>query len=808
MNFRIRVYISIICLTILSSAFTSFVNPAEPNKVSIYKSGWIDFNKNNVLDTYEDPQQDIELRIQDLISQMTLEEKTCQLATLYGYGRVCQTELPTPEWKNQIWKDGIGNIDEHLNSVAYNEKAQTDLSWPPSEHVRALNEVQRFFVEETRLGIPVDFTNEGIRGLCHEKATSFPSQVGIGASWNKELVKNIGKIVGNEARLLGYTNIYTPVLDLARDPRWGRVVECYGEDPYHVGELGYEMVSAVQEQNVVSTPKHFAVYSVPKGGRDDDARTDPHVSNREMEYMYLHPFRRAIKDAGALGVMSSYNDYDGIPVTGSSLFLTDILRNRWGFNGYVVSDSRAVEFIAWKHGIVENVKEAVYESITAGLNIRTDFTMPQDYILPLRELYQEGRISDELLNKRVADVLRVKFWLGLFDDPYSGNEEVADNMVGGNSSQKIAYQASLESIVLLKNENNILPLDFSKYDNILVTGPNAASINHSISRYGPSNIEVISILDGIRQKFPPDASIKYTKGCDFFDSNWPENELYSIPPTAEEMTEMKKAIKLAKKSDLVIVVVGDDESTVGESRSRTSLNLPGNQQILVEEMYNTGKPVIVILVNGRAMTINWIDKYIPAILEAWFQGKYGGIAVAEVLTGAYNPGGKLPVSFPRSVGQLPMNFPNKPGSQADQRPDRKHPTRTGGFLYPFGYGLSYTSFEYSNLKTEVSGTTNNLNINVSVDVRNIGQLKGDEVVQLYFSDPVACVTVYEKQLRGFERISLEPGESKTVKFTLTKKDLALLDREMEWTVEPGEFKILIGSSSTDIRLQNSFWLYE
>ena len=803
-----------LCLAIMLSVvlvlpLTAFRRGMESPPDQMYHQGWIDFNKNGLLDIYEDPGQTVELRISDLIGQMSMEEKTCQLATLYGYGRVCKEELPSPGWKNEIWKDGIGNIDEHLNNVAYNPNAATDKAWPPSLHVESLNEVQRFFVEETRLGIPVDFTNEGIRGLCHEKATSFPSQVGIGASWNRKLVRHIGRIEGQEARLLGYTNVYAPILDLARDPRWGRVVECYGEDPFLVGELGFEMVRALQDRQIVSTPKHFAVYSAPKGGRDGEARTDPHVSEREMYSMYLYPFRRAIRDAGAMGVMSSYNDYNGIPVTGSDYFLSDVLRDQWGFKGYVVSDSRAVEYISEKHGVAADLKEAVFQAITAGLNVRTDFTMPQDYISPLRELVKEGRVSETLLNSRVSDVLRVKFWLGLFDNPYNLHGEEADQIVGSPESEKIAYQASLESIVLLKNEEGLLPLDFSKYKTILVTGPNAAAVNHSISRYGPSNIEVTSILNGIRNTFPDNIKLRYTKGCAFFDENWPENELYSIPPTADELEEMQKAVKLARKSDLVIVVVGDDESTVGEARSRTSLDLPGNQQELVEALHRTGKPVVVVLVNGRALTVNWIDAHIPAILEAWFQGKHGGSALADVLTGRYNPGGKLPVSFPKSVGQIPMNFPTKPGAQADQAvgmgPDALR-TRNGGFLYPFGFGLSYTSFSYDEFSIETEGLALDELARVTVEVSNTGVIRGDEIVQLYFSDPVSSVTVYERQLRGFERVSLEPGETRQVVFTLDQEDLALLNKDMEWVLEPGEFRLMVGTSSEDIRLKGSFYL--
>ncbi|TNJ45850.1 glycoside hydrolase family 3 C-terminal domain-containing protein [Tamlana fucoidanivorans] len=782
------------------------ITSATSSTSSIYHQTWVDFNKNGKKDIYEDASQHVDKRIEDLLSQMTLEEKSCQMATLYGFGRVLKDELPTPLWEKEIWKDGIGNIDEQLNNLAYHPRSVTDKAWPPSNHLKAVNEIQRFFVEKTRLGIPVDFTNEGIRGLCHEKSTSFPSQIGVGSTWNKDLVSQIGRITGQEAKLLGYNNVYSPILDIARDPRWGRTVECYGEDPYLVGELGYNMVKAIQKEGVVATPKHFAIYSAPKGGRDGHARTDAHITERELFALYLHPFKRAIKDAGALGVMSSYNDYNGVPVTSSSYFLQDILRDAWGFKGYVVSDSRAVEFIADKHHTAKNRKEAVLQAVNAGLNIRTDFTMPEDYILPIRELVKEGKLSMQTVDDRVRDILRVKFWQGLFDKPYGDEFDKADKVVSNDEFQKIAYQSSLESIVLLKNSENMLPLDFNKYKSVLVTGPNAKAINHSVSRYGPSNIEVVSVYEGIKQKFPKHVEVKYTKGCDFFDANWPDSEILKTEPSDSDQEEIDKAVEMAKTVGLAIVVVGDDEETVGESRSRTSLELPGNQQRLVEAIYSTGTPVVIVLINGRPLTINWINKYVPAVVEGWFQGKFGGSAIADVLVGNYNPGGKLPISFPKTVGQIPMNFPSKPGAQADQPangPNGSGKTRVGGFLYPFGYGLSYTTFKYSNLKVKSHIKDRKGEIFVSVDITNSGKVKGDEIVQLYFSDETSSVTVYEKQLRGFERVSLGPSETKTVNFVINQDDLSLYNKNMDFVLEPGIFEIMVGASSEDIRLRES-----
>jgi len=773
----------------------------EKDQKNIYHDNWIDLNKNNKKDIYEDPSQPIDARINDLLSQMTLEEKTCQMATLYGYKRVMMDALPTEDWKNQIIKDGIGNIDEHLNGVAYHDEAATEYSWPPSKHARAINEVRRFFIEETRLGIPVDFTDEGIRGLCHHGATSFPAQIGIGSTWNRQLVSMIGNITGEEAKILGYTNIYSPILDIARDPRWGRTVECYSEDPFLASQLGLQMVKSLQSKGVASTAKHYAVYSAPKGGRDGSARTNPHITEREMHEIYLEPFRTAVKEGNILGLMSSYNDYDGIPVTGSHYFLTELLRENWGFKGYVVSDSWAVGGLQGRHYVAENYKECVFLSVLAGLNIRTNFTPPEDFILPLRELVKEGRISMEIIDDRVRDILRVKFLLGLFDNPYVENPLEADKIVHSRESEKTALQASRESIVLLKNEDNLLPVNKETFQSVLITGPNAKAVNHSISRYGPSHVDVISVYDGIKALAGNQMDVQYALGCDFYDSNWPRNELYQIPPDDKQQEYIDEAVEKAKKVDLIIVAIGDNEHTVGESRSRTSLDLPGNQIELVRALYSTNKPIIVVLVNGRPLTINWIDDHISTIIESWFPGEYGGNAIAEVIFGLYNPGGKLPITFPRTVGQIPFNFPYKRSSQKGQGNNDIGKTRINTALYPFGHGLSYTKFVYSDLVITPEKTSPDFDsISISFKIRNIGDFAGDEIPQLYIQDEYSSVVSYEKLLRGFKRINLKPDEERVITFSIHQKDLELLNSDMIRVVEPGKFNIFIGSSSEDIRL--------
>lgn len=793
--------------TLLSAQKTAKI-PAyyKPAKSEMYHKDWIDFNKNGIKDIYEDPAATLDARIENLLQQMTLEEKTCQMVTLYGYKRVLKDALPTPEWKQMLWKDGIGAIDEHLNGFQQWGLPPSDNEnvWPASRHAWALNEIQRFFVEDTRLGIPVDFTNEGIRGVESYKATNFPTQLGLGHTWNRELIRQVGLITGREARMLGYTNVYAPILDVGRDQRWGRYEEVYGESPYLVAELGIEMVRGLQHNHqVAATAKHFAAYSNNKGAREGMARVDPQMPPREVENIHIYPFKRVIREAGLLGVMSSYNDYDGIPIQGSYYWLTTRLRKEMGFRGYVVSDSDAVEYLYTKHNTAKDMKEAVRQSVEAGLNVRCTFRSPDSFVLPLRELVKEGGLSEEVINDRVRDILRVKFLIGLFDAPYQTDLAGADDEVENEANEAVALQASRESIVLLKNTDNTLPLNIDKIKKIAVCGPNADEEGYALTHYGPLAVEVTTVLEGIREKAQGKAEVLYTKGCDLVDAHWPESEIMEYPLTPDEQAEIDRAAANARQADVAVVVLGGGQRTCGENKSRTSLELPGHQLKLLQAVQATGKPVILILINGRPLSVNWADKFVPAILEAWYPGSKGGTAVADILFGDYNPGGKLAVTFPKTVGQIPFNFPYKPASQIDggknPGPDGNM-SRINGALYPFGYGLSYTTFEYSDLEITPKVITPNQKATVRLKVTNTGKRAGDEVVQLYTRDILSSVTTYEKNLAGFERIHLKPGESKEIVFTLDRKHLELLNADMKWTVEPGEFAIMAGASSEDIRL--------
>lgn len=797
------------CATLPAQKTSKIPTVYKPVRTEMYKKGWIDFNKNGIKDVYEDPSAPIDARIEDLLSQMTLEEKTCQMVTLYGYKRVLKDDLPTPEWKNQLWKDGIGAIDEHLNGFQQwgLPPSDNEYVWPASKHAWALNEVQRFFIEETRLGIPTDFTNEGIRGVESYKATNFPTQLGLGHTWNRQLLRQIGLITGREARMLGYTNVYAPILDVGRDQRWGRYEEVYGESPYLVAELGIEMVKGMQHNHqVAATGKHFIAYSNNKGAREGMARVDPQMSPREVEMIHVYPFKRVIREAGLLGVMSSYNDYDGFPIQSSYYWLTTRLRGDMGFRGYVVSDSDAVEYLYTKHGTAKDMKEAVRQSVEAGLNIRCTFRSPDSYVLPLRELVKEGGLSEEIINDRVRDILRVKFLVGLFDHPYQTDLKGADEEVEKASNEEIALQASRESIVLLKNDKNVLPLNASTIKKIAVCGPNADEHSYALTHYGPLAVEVTSVLKGIQEKLGGKAEVLYTKGCELVDANWPESELMEYPLSKNEQEEIEKAVSQTKQADVAVVVLGGGQRTCGENKSRSSLDLPGRQLDLLKAVVATGKPVVLVLINGRPLSINWADKFVPAILEAWYPGSKGGKAVADVLFGDYNPGGKLTVTFPKTVGQIPFNFPCKPSSQID---GGKNPglngnmSRVNGALYPFGFGLSYTTFEYSDLKISPAIITPNQKTYVTCKVTNTGKRAGDEVVQLYVRDVLSSVTTYEKNLAGFERVYLKPGETKEITFPIDRKALELLNADMHWVVEPGEFTLMIGASSTDIRLNGT-----
>ena len=672
----------------------------------------------------------------------------------------------------------------------------------------ALNEVQRFFIEDTRLGVPAEFTDEGIRGVEHFKATDFPTQLGLGQTWDRALIRKVGEVTGREAHALGYVNVYAPIMDVMRDPRWGRCLESYGEDPFLVSELAIQMVKGIQSQQIVSTMKHFCIYADNKGAREGFSRTDPRCSPREAEMIHLWPYERVIREANPLGVMASYNDYDGVPIAGSHYYLTDVLRTRFGFKGYVVSDSDAVEYLAEKHHTASDMKDAVRQTVMAGLNVRTTFTPPQTYVLPLRELVREGTVPMAVLDDRVRDVLRVKFWEGLFDEPYRPLTN-ADATVLSPENVAMARRASRECLVLLKNEKQLLPLDETKIKTIAVCGPNADNPEYAQDHYGPINAPVITVRQALEERFAGKAKILYSEGCGYFDANWPDSEIMWEPPTTAEQAQIDAAVADAKQADVAIVVVGDvprglpeTRATVGENCSRTGLNLTGRQDDLIRAVAATGKPVIVVDISGRPVTLNWANRVCPAILQAFLPGMEGGHAIVETLFGDYNPGGKLTCTFPKTTGQLEMNFPAKPAANVE--PTGKGRVNVAGLLWPFGFGLSYTEFKYSDLQVTPGQQTPAGDITVTFKIKNTGDRAGDEIPQLYTHQVLSSVTVYDERLCGFDRIHLEPGESKTISMVIHPECLAIWNQEMKRVVEPGKFKVLVGASSTDLRLKGEF----
>lgn len=761
----------------------------------LHKDGWIDFNKNGKKDVYEDPSKPVEARVSDLLRQMNVEEKTCQLATLYGYGAVLKDRLPQPGWKDSVWKDGIANIDEQLTGL----RKDTVYAYPYSAHTDAVNKIQKWFMEETRLGIPVDFTAEGIRGLNHMKATYFPSQLAQACTFNKDLVYKIGEVTGREAKALGYTNVYSPILDVASDPRWGRIEETYGSDPFLVGQLGKQNVLGIQKNGIVSTAKHFAVYGIPVGGRDGGVRTDPHVAPREMWELYLEPFRVAFKEAGAMGTMASYNDYDGVPIIASPYFLTDVLRGQFGFKGYVVSDSHAFEDLFDKYHVATDTADAARMALSAGMNVRTDFQNPRSYINGVRRAVKNGSLPIKIIDERVKEVLRVKFWLGLFDHPYLNTTE-ADKIVHNDEAEALTLEAAHQSIVLLKNDDHLLPLDKNRISTVALIGPNAKEQNSLLSRYGPVHAKVISVYDGITKALPSSVKVLYAQGCEHTDPHFPASDVEDFPVTAEESAALDSAVAVASQADVILLVLGDNENTIGETHSRLNLNLPGRQEVLLQKMAGLNKPVVLIHVGGRPTALNFAKRTVPAIVETWYLGEQTGTAVADVLFGDYNPCGKLCVPFPKHVGQIPLSFPMKPA--ADARGD----ANVSGFLFPFGYGLSYTTFQYSDLQVDAAGYKPKGEVTVQFKIKNTGKTAGTEVAQLYLHDEVSSVTTYVRKLRGFDRVILAPGEEKTVTMILKGDDFALYNQAMKRVVEPGWFQIMIAASSEDVRLQTRLLL--
>jgi beta-glucosidase len=739
---------------------------------------------------YQDASLPIQARVADLLKRMTLEEKVNEI--------VWSTEDAAN--RNQV----IDPTGTYTDATARRALAS---EWGPEMKLTARNAailrngVQRYLREKSRLGIPALFYGEGLHGYMEYGATSFPETMGMASTWDPGLVKRVYTAIADEASSRGADQLFAPDLDIARDPRWGRTEETYGEDAYLVSRMGVAMVEGMQgdsftidRHHVMATIKHFAVHGQPEGGTN----TAPgNYSERIIRENFLVPFEAAVKQAHAGSVMASYNEIDGVPSSINHWLLEENLRHEWGFDGYVMSDDAALNGLILTHHVAHDSAEAARLALDAGVDFDlSDFPVYRTLIAQVKQ----GAVPESKLDEAVGRVLTAKFRLGLFDHPFV-DPDYAERVNNSPEHKQLALEAAREAFVLLKNDKSLLPLDLTKLKTIAVIGPNAADVH--LGGYSRDPGFGISILDGIRARVGNQATVVFSQGCKVttappgYRGFWADGVELVDPAT--QTASIQEAAETARKTDVAIVVVGEDESTDREAWSeghlgdRDSLDLLGAQDDLVKAVVATGTPTVVILSNGRPLSINYIAQNVPAILEGWFPGEMGGQAAAEVLFGDVNPGGKLPITFPHSVGDLPDYYNHKPSQNRSYEFGHREP------LFPFGYGLSYTTFKFENLRVEpdhipVGGTAN-----VSVDVTNTGPREGDEVAQLYLHQQVASVTQPVMQLKGFERITLKPGERRTVEFTVTPQMLEIFNIAMKRVVEPGVFDLMIGPSSVKAR---------
>lgn len=741
---------------------------------------------------FQDASLPIDQRVKDLLSRMTLEEKAGQLMCLMGwnYYQIDGRKVTVSnQFRHQVDSMHVGMFWAVFRADPWTQKTIAN-GLDPALAAQAANAMQRYAIEHTRLGIPIFLAEEAPHGHMAIGATVFPTGLGMAATWDPELMQQAGSVIGKEIRLQGGHISYGPVLDLARDPRWSRVEETMGEDPYLSSEMGAAMVRGLGggdlslPNSTIATLKHFIAYGTTEGGQNG-ARSI--VGPRELLQVFLQPFRRVIS-AGALSVMTSYNSLDGVPCTSNRQLLSDVLRGEWNFKrGMVVSDLFSIDGLKGTHHTAANWQDAAIQALQAGV----DVDLGGNCFTDLVDAVKKGRIKEGILNQAVGRVLRLKFEMGLFENPYV-NARTAQREVHATAAVTVARQAALESITLLKNDGT-LPL--SKDKKVAVIGPNADNVYNMLGDYTAPQPDgkVVTVYQGIRAMLG-DARCTHVKGC-------------AIRDTTE--SDIQAAVDAATSADVVIAVVGGssardfktsyedtgaasaEQATIsdmecGEGFDRATLDLLGRQMELLEALKKTGKPLVVVYIEGRPLNKNWADENANALLTAYYPGEQGGNAIAKVLFGDYNPAGRLPVSVPRHVGQLPVYY-NKPAPAAHD-----YVEMSAKPLYPFGYGLSYTTFEYSDLT--VTG------LDATFKVTNTGNHKGDEVVQLYLHQDLSTVVQPERQLKAFERITLEPGETRTVTLHLDYGDLAIVDADMKWTVEPGTYHVLIGPSSKDIRL--------
>jgi len=745
---------------------------------------------------YRNSSLSIDRRVADLLGRMTTDEKVAQLVTLWikkpqqlkPHGSFGDRGDFSPEEAAVVMKNGIGEIAR--------QRERTD----PRRGAAYANALQAWLKEHTRLGIPAMFHDEILHGHMALGSTNFPTPISMASSWDTEMISRVFTAAALETRVRGSHHVLGPNLDLARDPRWGRTEETYGEDPYLASRLGVACIKAIQGpgpnvdgDHVIATAKHFAAHGQPEGGTN----TAPvNVSERLLREVFLPTFEAAVKEAGVLSVMPSYNEIDGLPSHSNRWLLEKLLRQEWGFRGLIASDYNGISELISRHKVAANRADAARQSLEAGVDM--ELPDPNCYAL-LPQLVAEGKVSMAAIDQAVARVLRAKFQLGLFENPLVDVER-AVSITNSQPHQVIALEAARRSIVLLKNDNQLLPLNKDSIKSIAVIGPNAADVH--LGGYSDDPGRGISVLQGVRNKAGSSLTVNYAEGCKITKEGgkwWDDKSELSDPAVDAKL--IAEAVEVANTSDVALLVVGGNEDTNKEAWAdnhpgdRDSLDLVGRQNDLVKAIVETGKPVVVMLINSGPLSINYIAEKVPAILEGFYLGQETGTAVADVIFGDYTPGGKLAVSFPRSVGQLPIYYNHKPMARRGYLYTSKEP------LFPFGFGLSYTTFEYTNLKVSPGEIGNNGRADVSVTVRNTGKRWGDEIVQLYIRDVVSTVTRPVMELKDFRRISLAPNESRTIMFTITPDKLSFLDINMNRVVEPGTFEIMVGTSS--VRLQKA-----
>jgi len=731
---------------------------------------------------YQDATRDVEARVGDLLARMTLEEKLRQMSM----GRVADFLVGG--------RASVSKMREFFRgrSIGCLQDPRID----PRASAAAVNAVQKYLVEKTRLGIPGLVISECLHGHLSGGTTLFPQAIGLASTWNPKLIKRMAQAAAREARAVGVAQALAPDLDLSRDPRWGRVEETYGEDPYLVSRMGVAYITGMQgegpnvdREHLVCTAKHYAGHGSPEAG----VNLAPVAGGlHDLYSLYLPPFKAAVTEAGVHSVMPAYSEYEGVPAHSSRLLLTRVLREEWGFQGYTFSDYGGVQMLHSFHKTAASPEEAGRQSLEAGM----DLEAPSDYGFGERllGLVRKGEVSVDLIDQAVARILRAKFLTGLFENPYA-DTRAATKVVNCEEHRKLAREIAQESIILLKNEGSLLPLSRST-GSIAVIGPNANEAQ--LGDYSMPKEEAVTPLQGILGAVSKRTNVLYSEGCPMYG-------------TARDGFD--EAVEAAKASEVAVVVIGGASSvmagvgwghdkgaaTCGEGFDRTDLNPPGVQGELVAAVHATGTPTVVVLMHGRPYSIPWMDEHIPAIVEAWYPGEEGGNALAEVLFGKVNPSGKLPVSVPQSVGHVPAFYNCKPSGRGyyhrpgtPEEPGRDYVFSSPAPLYDFGHGLSYTTFKYSSLRVSPRKILPAGQVEVTVDIRNTGKRAGKEVVQLYVNDVVSSVTTPVKVLRRFEKVSLRPGQKKTVRFVLGPEDLAMLDESHNWVVEPGEFEILVG----------------